>query len=94
MEAVEARCEAEKAKKEAEYIGNITNNTKLVNKENTKVIDELYDRITHVHEKPSESGSKYLKCYHCNSTFEMDSSLKVHIKRLHKIESVSQDQLI
>ena len=94
LEAVEARCEAEKAKKEAEDIGNIKNNTKLVKQENIKYIDALYDRITHVHEKASESGLKYIKCNHCNSTFEMDSSLKVHINLLHKSESVSQDQLI
>ena len=60
LETVEAKCEAEKAKKEAEDIGNIKNNTKLVKQENIKYINALYDRITHVHEKASESGLKYI----------------------------------
>ena len=61
LEAVEARHKAEKAKKEAEEIGNITNNTKLVKEEKTKVIDGVCDRITHEHEKASESGSIFCK---------------------------------
>ena len=108
MEAVKATCEAENVKLEAEDVSTNnkdtnTNNSELafmrakyqhLLNEYTKIFDPLYDRRTDVHKKASESGLKFIKCNHCNSTFEMDSSLKVHINLLHKSESVSQDQLI
>ena len=55
--------------------------------EYTKIFNPLYNRKTDMHKKASESGLKCIKCNHCNSTFEMDSSLKVHINLLHKSDT-------
>ena len=61
---------------------------------NTQItFNPIYDRRTEVHRKASESGSRCIKCNHCNLTFELHSYLKVHIELIHKSESVCQDQI-
>jgi hypothetical protein len=107
MEAVKARSEAEKVKLKAEDVNTDiedtnTNNSELVFmrskyehllNEYTKIFVPSYDRKADVHNKASESGSKCIKCNHCDLTFEMDSYLKVHIDLIHKSEGACQDQL-
>ena len=61
---------------------------------NTQIIfNPIYDKRTEVHKKASKSGSRCIKCNHCNFTFELDSYLKVHIELIHKSESVCKDQI-